>query len=252
MEKIKVVVVEDEFAISEDIRTILHSHHYDVTGVFERAESALTFIVGSRPDLVLADIRLLGMMDGIEMISHALRSVQFPVIFITANSDQATYEKARETKPHAFLIKPFTHANLLAAIDLALFNFSSATTPERIQRSHGPLPSSAEFQFLINQSLFIRENGKYKKLLTDSILFVGAAGSYIEIQTDQQRHTLAQNLSTFFRKTPLPNIVRIHRSYAVNIGKVDSFEESCVYVGNHKLPLSEQYRSEFLTRVHCL
>lgn len=244
--------MEDEFAISEDIRATLHSHHYDVTGVFERAESALTFIIGSQPDLVLADIRLLGVMDGIEMITRAHASTQFPVIFITANSDQVTYEKARKTNPHAFLIKPFTHVNLLAAIDLALYNFASATTPEKIQRSHEPLPSSAEFQFLINQSLFIRENGKYKKLMTDEILFIEAAGSYVEIQTQTQRHTLTQNLSAFFRKTPLANIVRIHRSYAINITRVDSFDESSVYVGNHKLPLSDQHRHEFLSRVHCL
>jgi DNA-binding LytR/AlgR family response regulator len=252
MEKIKVVVVEDEFVISEDIRMTLLSHQYEVTGIFEHAESALTFIVGTKPDLVLVDIRLLGVMDGIEMVSKALSAVEFPVIFITANSDQATYEKARQTNPHAFLIKPFTHANLLTAIDLALFNFSTASSPPKIQRHQDPLPSDKEFQFLMNQCLFIRENGKHKKLQPADILFIEADGSYVGIQTAGHRYTLTQNLATFFRKTPLPNIIRIHRSYAVNVNRVDSFDDSFVYLNNHKLPLSDQYKPDFLKTVHCL
>jgi DNA-binding LytR/AlgR family response regulator len=98
----------------------------------------------------------------------------------------------------------------------------------------------------------VRTNGKYKKVSSDDLLFVEAAGSYVHIQTRAERHTLSQNLTHFQNKTPLPNLIRIHRSYMVNVTHVDSFEDSFVFIQNHKLPLSENFKAEFLARIHCL
>jgi len=249
-QKVSVVIIEDEFVIAEDIRLRLEDHGYEVLATFDKAESALSYTMQENPDLVLADIQLAGDMNGIELVKELQKSRKFPVVYITANSDSATYEKARATHPNAFLIKPFTSANLLATVDLALFNFSSDQVVEQIERQN--LSLSPPTDLLINQFLFVRTKGGYRKVLQEDILFVEAFGSYAHIQTTDQRYTLSQNLAHFQRKTPLPNLVRIHRSFIVNINRVDSFEESNVFVQNHKLPLSDNFKADFLKRIHCL
>ena len=249
-QKVRIVIIEDEFVIAEDIRLRLEDHGYEVLATFDKAESALPYILLENPDLVLVDIQLAGEMDGIGLVTQLQKSMKFPVVYITANSDVATYEKAKATRPNAFLIKPFTSANLLASVDLALFNFSAGQVVEQIEKQN--LANSAQPDLLIHQSLFVRMKGSYKKVPSDSILFIEAFGSYVQVQTKDQRFTLTQNLAQFQRKTPLANLVRIHRSFIVNIDKVDSFDESNVFVQDHKLPISESFRAQFLDRIHCL
>ena len=251
MDKIKVVIVEDEFPVAEDIRLRLEQQDYEVLSIFDRAEAALPFIIQNDPDILLADIKLLGKIDGISLVEDLQQRMKLPVIYITANSDKSTYDRAKKTNPHAFLVKPFTTVNLLSAIDLALYNFSSGLSPQDISRD---LASNQDIddQFIVNQCLFIRTNGKHKKILSENVLYVEASGSYIHLQTLTERFTLSQNLSHFQKKTPLPGFVRIHRSYIVNINKIDSFEYSYVYIQNNKLPISDLYKKDFLSRIHCL
>lgn len=250
MEKIRAVVIEDEFVIAEDIQTRLQLAGYEVIGTFDRAETASPFIMQSKPDIVLVDIQLAGAQNGIQLVEEVQGKVLLPVIYITANSDAVTYERAKSTKPHAFLVKPFTPANLLTAVDLALYHFSTGTSPQRIER--WVVTEEHVQPFAIHNCLFIRTNGKYKKLKCEDMLFVEAAGSYVHIQAKGERFTLSQNLSHFQRSTTLPDLVRIHRSYMININQVDSFEESFVYIKDHKLPLSDNYRADFMAKVRCL
>ena len=126
-EKIKIVIVEDEFVIAEDIRGRLEDAGYEVADIFDTAEAALPFIISISPDIVLVDINLRGKMNGIEMVEELKLKANLPIAYITASSDAVTYERARSTLPHAFLVKPFTTANLLMAVDLALYHFSANT-----------------------------------------------------------------------------------------------------------------------------
>ena len=250
MEKIKIVIVEDEFVIAEDISSKLSQMGYDILSIFDKAEEALPFIIINKPDLLLIDIRLSGALDGIQLINELQKTVRLPVIYITANSDESTYRRARQTNPNAFLIKPFTEANLLAAVDLALYNFSNNATPDSISRLvENMIPN---FQLIVDQHLFIRINGKFKKISVDELLFVEAVGSYVHLQTTSGRYTLSENLTHFQKKTPLPDLLRIHRSYIVNLKKIESFEDSFIFIENHKLPLGGNYKEDFLARIHLL
>jgi DNA-binding LytR/AlgR family response regulator len=244
--KIRIAIIEDEFVIAEDIHARLEQVGYEVMGIFDREETALPAILENPPDLLLVDIQLSTKSDGVNLVKHVHEQKSIPVVYITANSDQATYERARSTAPQAFLVKPFTPANLLASIDLALFNFAEKKSVDAIER-HAAVVTAEEF--VINSCLFIRVNGRFKKIKSEDILFAEASGSYTNIQTVEHRYTVAQNLSQFERKADLLNLIRIHRSYVVNINKVDSFEDSNIYIQNHKLPLSETYRSEFFSKI---
>src|SRR5204863_910630 len=155
--------------IAEDMRKQLSEIGYDISGVFDRADDALPFVQTDTPDLLLVDIRLSGKMDGIEMVTRL--SLGIPVIYITANSDANTYEKAKITKPHAFLVKPFSPANLASTVDLALYNYSLSIHPARIKGDAVTLPTNDE-PFAVHQNLFVRLNGKYKKVNAYDLLFI--------------------------------------------------------------------------------
>ncbi|MFZ1809358.1 MAG: LytTR family transcriptional regulator DNA-binding domain-containing protein [Cyclobacteriaceae bacterium] len=249
MNRIKLVILEDEFIVAEDIKAHLTENGYEVMRIFDNAEDAELYILNNPPDLLLADVQLTGIMTGIELVKKLKQFLTLPVIYITANSDPKTYLDAKVTSPNAFLVKPFTPPNLLTSIDLALYNFSREETPLQIERSKEVL---VDFEATIHRCLFIKSKGRYKKICPNDILFVEAAGSYVNVQTLEERFTLTQNLGNFLKKNPMGNILRVHRSYLVNVAKVDSFDESFLFIDGHKLPISESYKEEFMSRVHCL
>jgi PAS domain S-box-containing protein len=117
----KVLIVDDEVVVAEDIRRQLRSLGYTVVGVASSGADAIRLGGEHRPDLVLMDIKLKGSMDGIEAARSIHERFDIPVIYLTAFSDDETLERARHTLPLAYLIKPFVSTDLRAAVELALF-----------------------------------------------------------------------------------------------------------------------------------
>ncbi len=117
----KVLIVDDEVVVAEDIRRQLRSLGYTVVGVASSGSDAIRLGGEHRPDLILMDIKLKGSMDGIEAARSIQARFDIPVIYLTAFSDDETLERARHTLPLAYLIKPFVSTDLRAAVELALF-----------------------------------------------------------------------------------------------------------------------------------
>jgi PAS domain S-box-containing protein len=117
----KVLIVDDEVVVAEDIRRQLRSLGYTVVGVASSGVDAIRLGGEHRPDLILMDIKLKGSMDGIEAARSIQERFDIPVIYLTAFSDDETLERARHTLPLAYLIKPFVSTDLRAAVELALF-----------------------------------------------------------------------------------------------------------------------------------
>ena len=116
----KMLIVEDEFIVANDLRIILTQAGYEVCGVAASAEEADALLLSVRPDLVLLDIRLDGKRSGID-VARKLRAESLAFVYISANSDQETLEEAKRTDPYGFIVKPFRKRDLLVAIDIALY-----------------------------------------------------------------------------------------------------------------------------------
>ena len=121
MVQAKILIVDDEVVVAEDIRRQLRSLGYLVVGVVASGSEAVQLAGEHRPDLILMDIKLKGPMDGIEAARTIQSQYGTPVIYLTAFSDEETLERARQTLPLAYLIKPFVSSDLRAALELALF-----------------------------------------------------------------------------------------------------------------------------------
>ena len=121
MDRARILVVEDEAIVAEDIRLTLESFGYDVCGVVPAGEDALAQVEKEPPDLVLMDIMLQGEMDGVEAAEIIRTRFQVPVVYLTAYADERTLERAKVTEPFGYIIKPFEERELRIVIEMALY-----------------------------------------------------------------------------------------------------------------------------------
>ena len=120
MNPIKILVVEDEFIVAEDIASRLKKLGYAVTATVASGEEAIEKVAENKPDLVLMDIVLKGEMDGVTAAEKIRTRVDVPTVFLTAYADDKTLQRAKLTDPFGYIIKPFQQNDLRVAIEIAL------------------------------------------------------------------------------------------------------------------------------------
>src|SRR5215217_4281149 len=125
MTVLKIGVVEDELVIARTILNTLDELGYAHCGPAINYTEAIEMIETEKPDLLLLDIQLSGRKDGFDVAGKLNESHKLPFIFLTANSDIETIDRAKSVKPHAYIVKPFTKEELYAAIEIAFNNFTN-------------------------------------------------------------------------------------------------------------------------------
>lgn len=120
---IRVLVVEDESIVANDVRTILEEKGYTVVGMASTGEQALRLFHEKTPDLILLDIVLQGEMDGVDLAHKIKESRHVPIIYLTAFSDESTLERMKQTIPYAYLQKPFHPNELYCTIETVWFKY---------------------------------------------------------------------------------------------------------------------------------
>jgi signal transduction histidine kinase len=123
--KPKILVVEDERIVAEDIRRSLESLGYQVVAAVSSGGAALQEAGRLSPDLILMDIVLEGEMSGIQAAEEIRRCYSIPVIYLTAYADQAILDQAKITEPFGYVVKPFEERELRSAIEMALYKHRS-------------------------------------------------------------------------------------------------------------------------------
>lgn len=155
----RILITEDEYIVAFDLKLRLKRLGYEVVGIAACADDALLQIQDSKPDLVLMDIQLHGPIDGIDAAKLIRKENDVPIIFLTANSDKATLERAVCTQAFSYLLKPFNERELYFSIERALEQYRAARLlceanerlEERVQQRTAELTASytalqAEYQ----------------------------------------------------------------------------------------------------------
>jgi len=124
MVQTKILVVEDETIVAMDLKRALEGFGYQVAATATSGSEALEAAKETRPDVVLMDIRLEGQMDGIEVAHRLKGSMDVPVIFLTAYSNETTLQRAKTAQPFGFLLKPFQERELRSAVEIAIYKHS--------------------------------------------------------------------------------------------------------------------------------
>ncbi|NET27476.1 bifunctional diguanylate cyclase/phosphodiesterase [Okeania sp. SIO1I7] len=120
MSKSKILIVEDESIIAEDLADSLTMMGYTVIDIVSSAEEAILIAVDKQPNLILMDVMLQGKMDGITAAEQIHLSSQIPIIFLTAYTDDKTLQRVKATNPFGYIVKPFEERNLHLTIEIAL------------------------------------------------------------------------------------------------------------------------------------
>ena len=107
---------------------------YEVVAQFSRGEDAAERVPALAPDVILMDIRLAGTMDGIEAARRIRETLDVPIVYLTAHSDDDTFGRARTTDPVAYVLKPFDRRSLKAALDLGVFRHATEGKLRRMER----------------------------------------------------------------------------------------------------------------------
>lgn len=124
MSEIRILIVEDEPVIAAEIAACLDQLDYCVSGKAYTLPAALDQLKNNPPDTVLLDINLGEGREGIEIARQINRDYHLPFLFLTSYADRATLEAAKRTAPAGYIVKPFTEKDLLAGIEIALYNYA--------------------------------------------------------------------------------------------------------------------------------
>ncbi|AWH85671.1 sigma-54-dependent Fis family transcriptional regulator [Flavobacterium album] len=121
--KEKILIVEDEFIVANDLKMILKKGGYDVVGIASSAAQARTMVTAKKPNWVLLDIILKGDETGIDLAWELIKC-KTPFLFISANTNQTTLEAVKKTQPYGFMVKPFREKDLLVMLDIARYRYA--------------------------------------------------------------------------------------------------------------------------------
>lgn len=155
MSDVRVLIVEDEPIIAEDISACLMKNDFLVTGICYTSLQAEKQLLENLPDIVLLDINLKNGEEGIELAKKINAAYKIPFIFLTSYSDRQTLQQAKATEPSGYIVKPFSSGGLYAALEVAIHNYAQqhkVKFPElEVQKINQNLPSplsDREFEVL--------------------------------------------------------------------------------------------------------
>ncbi len=131
MSKGRILIVEDEAIVAEDLRRKLGRLDYEVCGLTGSGDEAVALARERRPDLVLMDVRLEGETDGVEAAQRMRLEHDLPVVYLTAHSDPATLQRAKVTEPYGYILKPFETRELESHIQIALYKHQAEAEVRR-------------------------------------------------------------------------------------------------------------------------
>jgi two-component system, cell cycle sensor histidine kinase and response regulator CckA len=121
MARARIMIVEDESIVAEDMKAVLEGFGYAVPAIAFSGEEAVKKAIDIPPDLVLMDIVLKGSMSGMEAVERIRAHADIPVVYVTAYADDNTVRRAKITEPFGYILKPFDARELQTAIEIALY-----------------------------------------------------------------------------------------------------------------------------------
>ncbi|MGN7821532.1 sigma-54-dependent transcriptional regulator [Chitinophaga sp. 22536] len=177
-DKEKILIVEDEFIVGNDLKMMLVKGGYDVCGIAASVEQARTLIAQKQPDWVLLDIILKTPTSGIELAKELLQ-LRIPFLYISANTNQQTLEAAKATQPYGFLVKPFRERDLFVMLDIARYRHGVETGMIREETAAMPVETTLDPD-IIGSSTAMKKAQEQAGIVAPtntSVLLLGESGT---------------------------------------------------------------------------
>lgn len=211
---LKIYIVEDDAIIALSIETALKKQGYTVCGNADTMEEAKEEIRKRNPDLVLVDIQLDGTKDGIDLAEN-LDKEGVPYLYLTSQTDPHTILRVKQTKPIGYIVKPFTEHSLRSNIEIAWNNYRG---------------NEEYLSFSANNELY--------KIKQSQILYLKAFDNYCYVVTAEREYLVPKTFKFMASQLNAEKFIKTHRSYLVNLLKIDILKADSLTIANIEIPVS--------------
>lgn len=232
--KRQILIVEDEPVIADDIAICIEQMGHEVVAICDTADRTLAVLDEKNVDLILLDIKVKGEKDGIHLAQLIRQKSGTPFIFISSLYDKTTIARAKNAEPSGYVVKPFRDQDIEVAVDLALSK--TQITPVSESRAHG-------------LNLFIRKNHSMIPLDFNEVFYIEASDNYSVFYTQDDKYIVSQTLKNIEDILSDQGYSRIHKTYLVNLKKIDRIEQSVVFINGMALPIGKVYKKPFMDRL---
>jgi DNA-binding LytR/AlgR family response regulator len=245
---LNILIVEDEVLIAEDLKEILFEVGY--TNVFRARNyiQAMEAFDSNSIDIVLLDINLNDAKTGIDLGLQINQNLHIPFIYITSYSDAETIASVKQTRPSAFLLKPYNKAHLLASIEIAFFNYSTKINAAD-NLSADKTNEENENGLIINGQLLVKDGYRYVKVPLKDILWFESDKNYIEINTLEKKYLLRASLKKLQSLLPANQFVKCNKQQIINMTQVDSFNSNSIEIKGQQIAISRTEQLEVLKKL---
>jgi len=226
-------------------RAVQRHDQLTLAASFPDAVEALTYFhAGDAVDVLLLDIEM-PHITGLELV-RLLPEPKPAVILVTTHASFAV--DAFELRVLDYLVKPVNYARFCQAI--------ARVTEARLPAPTAPTTASstpAPNDLSVNGTdLFVKTNGKLLRINFEEVLFIEALSTYVILVTDKQKHIVGGTLKNMEERLPFRHFVRVHRSYIVNLHRVEALEDNMLKLSQHEVPVSRPYQEELVQRLQAL
>jgi DNA-binding LytR/AlgR family response regulator len=240
MEKIKILIIEDEIITATDLKEILQKRGHRITGIAKNYYETASMIEYEKPDLALVDIKLRNSThNGIEIAETLLKNKDIPYIFLTSQSDMATFDQAKQTAPKAYLTKPFRENEVVFQIELVFEQFLS-----QLQKNSNPAISDTIYVFVVNAHF---------RIIKKDIVAIEADSSYVKLILNGYEKPLliTMNLKKMASYLTSPNFFRLSRKHLINLDYLQKFDNDKIWMQGHEntIPIPQNGKKELMNQL---
>lgn len=240
MEKIKILIIEDEIITATDLKEILQKRGHKIIGIAKNYHETNSMIEYEKPDLALVDIKLRNSThNGIEIAETLLRNKAIPYIFLTSQSDMQTFDLAKQTSPKAYLTKPFRENEVVFQIELVFEQFLN-----QIQINSNPV---------ISDSIYIFVENAHFRIIKKDIIAIEADTSYVNVfmKTYEKPLLITMNLKNIAKLLPNPNFFRLSRKHLINLDYLQKFDNDKIWMLGLEttIPIPQNGKKELMNQL---
>jgi DNA-binding LytR/AlgR family response regulator len=198
----------------------------EVKGSFPDVQQALIFLNNNTVDLLFLDVEMPG-ATGFELLDSLAYA---PKVILTTSKEEYAFN-AFEYNVTDFLKKPFTYKRFTEALAKAITEEEKIASPGH---------------------LFIKSEGKLVRLNNEDILYIESMGDYVRFVTADKKYITHNTIKNLEEKISSDHFMKVHRSYIINLLKIDDIRENDLYIRGVEIPISKAHRADVLKRITIL
>lgn len=231
--KMNGVIIEDLKVAADYLeRCCAKSGVVDVKGHFPDVKSALEYLNSNTVDLLFLDVEMPG-ATGFELLDNLAYK---PKVILTTSKEEYAYN-AFQYNVTDFLKKPFSYNRFIDALN-KVFGEKSINPSDRNTTA--------------GDHIFIKSDGKLIRLKNDDILFIESMGDYVKFVTRDKKYVSYNSIKNLEAKVNKEYFMKVHRSYIINLLKIDDIRENDLFINGIEIPISKNLRADVLKRLTIL